>query len=472
MNEEMLDVAIVGGGPGGYVAAIRAAQLGLKTCLVEKDSALGGTCLHRGCIPTKTWLHDSEFFHKVTQAEKFGVRLAAPPEIDLAILLKRKTDVIKRMAMGIDGLMKKNRIQVVRGLGRLTSATSVAVGDQVVKARHIVLATGSVPAVLPGLQVDGRRVFTSDEILELDRIPKSMIVLGAGAVGMEFASIYQRLGSQVTVVELMDRVLPLEDEDVSAELGKIYTKRVITVLTGTRMEKAEVSQSGVRVLAGGQWLEADVLLCAAGRKPVLEGLGLEELGIRKDGRFVHVDGFMRTSLPNVYAIGDIVPTQQLAHVASAEGIVAVEHIAGAETRPLDYGKIPSATYCTPEVASVGLTEKQAREKGFAVKVGRFPWAALGKAQIIGETDGFVKVVSEEKYGELLGVHIIGPHATDLIHEACVALQCEATVEELFRTVHAHPTLAEGVMEAAHGVFHNPIHFVPPPVRKKEAVGVQ
>jgi dihydrolipoamide dehydrogenase len=464
------DVAILGGGPGGYVAAIRAAQLGLKTCLIEKDPALGGTCLHRGCIPTKTWLHDSDFFHKVTQAEKFAVKLPGPPQIDVALLLKRKADVIKRMAMGLDGLMKKNRVEIVTGWGKLTSPQTIVVGERTVSAKHVVLATGSVPSVLPGLQVDGKRVFTSDEILELDRVPTSMVVLGAGAVGMEFASIYQRLGTKVTIVELLDRVLAMEDEEISAEVAKSFTKRGIQILTGTRMQRAEAGDSGVRVLLSGaegeQWLEADVLLAAAGRKPVLEGFGVQELGLQMQGRYLQVDGFMRTSIPTIYAIGDIVPSQQLAHVASAEGIVAVEHIAGHDARPLDYGKIPSATYCHPEVASVGSTERQAIERGYAVKVGRFPWAALGKASILGETEGLVKVVADEKYGELLGVHIVGPHATDLIHEACVALQCEATVEELFRTVHAHPTLAEAVMEAAHGVFDNPIHYMPPPLRNK------
>ena len=473
LSSETYDVAIVGGGPGGYVAAIRAAQLGLKTLLVEKDSALGGTCLHRGCIPTKTWLHDSEFFHKVLHSEKFGVKLSAPPQMDVALLLKRKNDVIKRMAMGLDGLMKKNRIEVLKGWGKLVAGGKLEVDGKAVATRNIVLATGSVPALLPGLTVDKKRVFTSDEILEFDRVPQSILILGAGAVGMEFASIYNRLGSQVQVVELLDRALPMEDAEVSAEIGKIYQKQGIAVHTSTRMQKVEVGENGVRMQVlgpeGERWLEAEILLSAAGRKPLLDGIGLEELGVARAGRFIQVDGMMRTNLPGLYAIGDIVPTAQLAHVASAEGIVAVEHIAGHQTYALNYDKIPSATYCHPEVASVGLSEAKALERGYDVKIGRFPWAALGKAQIIGETDGFVKVVAEAKYGELLGVHIIGPQATDLIHEACVALNCEATVEELFRTVHAHPTLAEGVMEAAHGVFSNPIHFVPPPPRKKAGV---
>jgi dihydrolipoamide dehydrogenase len=454
------------------VAAIRAAQLGLKTLLVEKDKALGGTCLHRGCIPTKTWLHDSDFYHKVMHSDRYGIKLSAPPQLDVAHLLKRKNDLISRMAMGLDGLMKKNRIEVASGWGRLVSPNQVLVGERLVETRHVVLATGSVPALLPGLQVDGKRVFTSDEILELDHLPASLVILGAGAVGMEFASVYHRLGSKVQVVEMMDRALPIEDAEISAEIARSYQRQGIEILTSTRMEKVEVGEHGVRVLVTGpggeSWLEAEILLSAAGRRPLLEGVGVEEVGLERSGRYLQVDGMMRTNVGNIYAIGDIVPTAQLAHVASAEGIVAVEHIAGHTTRALDYHKIPSATYCHPEVASVGLTEKQAEEKGYKVRVGRFPWAALGKAQMLGETDGLVKVVADEKYGELLGVHIVGPLATELIHEACVALNCEATVEELFRTVHAHPTLAEGVMEAAHGVFSNPIHYIPPPARKSGA----
>jgi len=458
------DIAILGGGPGGYVAAIRAAQLEQKVVLIEKDPKLGGTCLHRGCIPTKTWLHDSDFFYKVQHSLKYAVRLSGAAQMDIELLLKRKNEVISRMALGLDGLMKKNRVEVKTGFGKLVAGRpAIEVGQEMITAKNIVLATGSVPALLPGLEL-GPRVLTSDQILELDHIPKSIIILGAGAVGMEFASIYRRLGSEVTVVELQDRVLPLEDAEISLEVAKSYGKQGIVLRTGVKLEECQVLSDKVRARIGQDWLEAEILLCAAGRKPVLEGVGADHL--EKQGRFLKVNGFMQTSQSNVYAIGDIVPTAQLAHVASAEGMVAVEHASGRAARPLDYGKIPNATYCHPEVASVGLTEQQAQEKGYKVKVGRFPWAALGKATIVGQTEGLVKVVADEQFGELLGVHIVGPHATDLIHEACVAMQCEATVEELFRTVHAHPTLAEGVMEAAHGVFHNPIHFFPPPAKKR------
>ncbi len=450
------DVAILGGGPGGYVAAIRAAQLGLDTVIIEKDAQLGGTCLHRGCIPTKTWLHDSDFFHKVLHSERFAVTLEGTPRVDVAKLLARKREVVTRMAMGIDGLMKKNKIRVVTGKGEVISATEIKVGHETIKARHLVLATGSVPLVFPTVKIDGKKIMTSDELLDFDRIPKSMIIIGAGAVGMEFASIYHRFGTKVDILEALDRPLPLEDAEVSAEIAKSYGKQGITIHTKTRMDSVEATPTGVRVKAGDLTLEAEVLLLAAGRQPVTEPF--KALNLKLQGRQVHVDEFCRTSVKGVYAIGDLIPGPQLAHAASAEGILVVEHIAGHEVRPLNPLRIPGATYCSPEVASVGLTEAAAKEKGYTVHVGRFPWAALGKAQIIGETEGFVKVVADEKYGELLGVHIVGPHATDLIAEAAVALECEATVEELYRTVHAHPTLSEALMEAGHGVFGSPIHF--------------
>ncbi len=467
-DSRIFDLAVLGGGPGGYVAAIRAAQLGLEVAVVEKDPKLGGTCLHRGCIPTKALLHYSDFYHQTTHCERFGV-VVEKVRLEMDKLHQSKNKVVKQMAAGLDGLMKKNAITVVSGRGKLTAPTTIEVDTgQTVQAKAVILATGSIPVRLPLAEVDGEKVFTSDEILHYGRVPKSLIVLGAGAVGLEFACIYNDLGAKVEVVEMLDRPLPLEDEDVSKELAKAYKKKGIAIHTSTRVEKVEVTKKGVKLEASGagpQELEAEILLMAVGRSPVLQNLGLEELGVERDGRFLKVDSHYRTSAPNLYAIGDIVPGPQLAHVASAEGIVAAETVAGVETRPLDYQKIPSATYCKPEVASVGLTEKQAREAGHSVRVGSFPWAALGKASIIGETEGLVKVVAEEEYGEILGVHIIGPHATDLIAEACVAVACEATVEELFRTVHAHPTLSEALPEAAHGVFGHPIHL--PPRRKRK-----
>jgi len=471
-SENQFDLLVLGGGPGGYVAAIRAAQLGLSVVIVEKDPALGGTCLHRGCIPTKALLHYTETIESLANCADYGLNIGALESIDMNRMHAAKNKVVKKMSMGIAGLMKKNGITVKRGHGRLVGERTVAVNEETIKASNVILATGSKPAALPFLKPDGIRTFTSDEILSLETIPKSMVVLGAGAVGLEFACVYSALGTQVQVVEMAERPLPLEDADVSKELQRVYKKRGIPIHCSVKLESAEILED--RVVLKGQDLtknkevefEPEVVLTAVGRLPVLEDIGLELFNLEKEGRSLKVNESYQTRLSWLYAIGDIVPGPQLAHVASAEGIICAERIAGHETRPLDYGKIPAATYCRPEVASIGLTEEQAQAQGYTVAVGRFPWAALGKASIMGETDGFVKIVSEEKYGELLGVHIIGPHATDLIAEACIAIQCEATVEELFRTVHAHPTLPEGLMEAAHGVFGQPIHLPPQPSRRR------
>ena len=465
MSSTTYDLIVVGSGPGGYVAAIRAAQLGLRVALVEKDKALGGTCLHRGCIPTKALLHYTETLEKLAHCADFGISVSVS-EVDVSKMHSAKGKVIKKMAGGIDGLMKANKVTVVNGHGKLVGQGRVEVNGEVLTGARVLLATGSRPTTLPFLPPDGKKVFTSDEILSLDTVPKSLAVLGAGAVGLEFACIFKALGSSVEVVEMAERALPIEDAEVSKAIEAAYKKRGIPIHTSTRLTSAKVGKKTVTL--NGEKLadaspvefECEVVLCAVGRTPVLDGFGLEDFPVEREGRYLKVDPYYRTSLEWLYAIGDIVPGPQLAHVASAEGIVCVEALSGHPTHPIDYSKIPSATYCRPEVASVGLTEAQAREQGYEVAVGAFPWAALGKASILGETDGFVKIVSESKYGELLGVHIIGPHATDLIAEACVALQCEATVEELFRTVHAHPTLPEGLMEAAHGVFGQPIHLPP------------
>jgi dihydrolipoamide dehydrogenase len=465
MSDPTYDLTILGGGPGGYVAAIRAAQLGLRVALVEKDRALGGTCLQRGCIPTKALLHYTELVEKLAHCADFGVNVGQT-SIDVPKMHAAKAKVVKRMALGIDGLMKKNGIAVKTGPGRLVGEGQVEVGGETIRSTRVLLATGSKPATLPFLPPDGRRVFTSDEILTHTDVPRSLVVLGAGAVGLEFACIYKALGCHVQVVEMAERALPLEDEEVSREIAAAYHKRGIPIHTSTRLSAAEIGEDGVRLsgqrVGTGESVAfaADSVLCAVGRLPVLDGCGLESFEVEREGRYLKVDQGYRTNLWWLYAVGDIVPGPQLAHLASAEGIVCVETIAGHPTHPIDYTKIPSATYCRPEVASVGMTEAQARAAGYQVRVGRFPWAALGKAAILGETEGFVKIVSEDQYGELLGVHIVGPHATDLIAEACLALSCEATVEEMFRTVHAHPTLPEGLMEAAHGVLGQPIHLPP------------
>lgn len=471
-KDSIQDLIVLGGGPGGYVAAIRAAQLGLTVTVVEKDKYLGGTCLHRGCIPTKALLHYTETLERLVHCVDFGLNVTLE-SVDLKKMHSAKSAVVDKMAKGINALMKANGISVVRGSGRLTGPGQVEVDGVVLQAKKILLATGSRPATLPFLPPDGRTVFTSDEILTFDGKPKSMAVLGAGAVGLEFACIYKALGCDVQVIEMADRALPLEDEEVSAAIRASFKKRGIPIHCSVQVMSADISENGAVLKAKSLvdskplTFQVDAVLSAVGRVPVLDGLNLEAFDVTREGRYLKVDPAYRTNLDWLYAIGDIVPGPQLAHVASAEGIVCVEGLAAHATFPLDYQKIPSATYCRPEVASVGLSEQQAKERGFDVVTSKFPWAALGKAAILGETDGFVKIVADAQYGELLGVHIVGPHATDLIAEACVALNCEATVEELFRTVHAHPTLPEGLMEAAHGIFSSPIHLPPQRSRRRQ-----
>ncbi|MCZ6727734.1 MAG: dihydrolipoyl dehydrogenase, partial [Acidobacteria bacterium] len=455
---EQRDLIVIGSGPGGYVAGIRAAQLGLSVAVVEKDPKFGGTCLHRGCIPTKALLHTASLLGDIRAAGKFGIEVGAPT-VDLAGAHAYKDEVVAKNAKGIDFLFKKNKVEGLHGLGRVVGANEVEVeasgGSQTYKAANILIATGSVPRDIPPAPVDGEQILNSDHILRIPEIPESLIVLGAGAVGVEFASIFAAFGSRVTLVELLPRVLPIEDEEISVALEKSFRKRGIRVLTGVELSAVDVDAAGegVRARLKGErldeWMEASKLLVAVGRAPVTEGLGLEPLGLELDDGYVPVNGYMQTQIPTIYAIGDVVRTPWLAHVASAEGILAVEHMAGKQARPLDYDIVPSVTYCEPEVGSVGLSEEKARARGYDVAVGKFPMSALSKAGILGKIEGFVKVVRDKKYDELLGVHIIGAHATDLIAEACVALQLESTTEELFRTMHAHPTLSEAVGEAAH-----------------------
>lgn len=463
---ETFDVVLIGAGPGGYVAAIRAAQLGLKTALIEKDKRLGGTCLHRGCIPTKSLLWTAELYSHILHAADFGIDLKNPT-VNWAQAMKHKANVVSKGANGIDYLMKKNKVTVVKGMGRIAGKglVEVALEDgkkQSLQTKNIVISTGSVPKSLPNVKVDHQRVLNSDSVLELPVIPKSIIVLGAGAVGCEFASIFNHVGSQTTIVEYMPHLLPIEDEEASKELEKAYKKRKIELLLGAKVEKVESSDKGVKVwmTVGSETktVEAEYLLSAVGRAPVTEGIGLENTKIKLERGFIPVDGHMRTVEPNVYAIGDVVPTAMLAHVASAEGVLAVEHIAKKEVQPINYDRVPSATYCYPEVASVGLTEKKAKERGYDVKVGVFPFSAITKATISGENSGMVKVVSDKKYDEVLGIHLVGPHATELLAEACVALRLETTTEEIARTMHAHPTLSEIMKEAAEATLGHAIHI--------------
>lgn len=461
------DLIVLGSGPGGYVAAIRAAQLGLKTAVVEKDPKFGGTCLHRGCIPTKALLHTASTLDEIRHAGRLGIEVGEP-SLDMRQAHTYKEKVVTKNAKGIEFLFKKNKIDGIHGFGTLVGPNKIEVERggvaQTYEAKHILIATGSVPREIPVAPTDGERIINSDHALKQERVPKSLVVLGAGAVGTEFASIFRSFGTEeVTLVEMMPRLLPIEDEDVSMELEKIFRKRGIKSLIETKLEAVEKTDSGVRLKLdrAGQddELEAEQLLVAVGRAPVSSGIGLETLGVELERGYVKVDEFMRSSVPHIYAIGDVVNTPWLAHVASAEGILAAEHMAGyAEARPVNYDLVPGCTYCDPEVASVGLTEAQAKERGYDVTVGKFPFSALGKAGILQRPEGFVKVVREKKYDELLGVHIIGAHATDLIGEACVALSVESTNEELIRTMHAHPTLSEAVMEAAHAAIGHAIHF--------------
>ncbi|MES1240642.1 MAG: dihydrolipoyl dehydrogenase [Acidobacteriota bacterium] len=465
MAREEFDLIIIGSGPGGYVAAIRAGQLGMKVACVEKDPKLGGTCLHRGCIPTKALLHTASVLDEIREAGGLGIDVAEP-KLDVGRAQERKRKVVDSNARGIEGLFKKNKVTWLRGFGRMTGAHEVEVegpdGKATYGAKRMMIATGSVPRDIPIAPSDGERVLNSDHILELGRVPASLAVLGAGAVGTEFASIYTSFGSKVTLIEMLPRILPIEDEEVSAELEKNIRRRGIKVMTGTKMAGFEKTEGGVRLNlekdGKTDTLEAEMLLVAVGRKPLTENLGLEALGVELERGYVKVNGFMQSAVPHVYAIGDVVNTPWLAHVASAEGILAVEHMAGLPVKPINYDRVPSCTYCEPEVASVGLTEAKAKERGYDVQVGKFPLTALGKAKILGKTAGFVKIVRDKKYDEILGVHIVGAHATDLIAEACVALQMEGTDEELFRTMHAHPTLSEAVMEAAHAAHGQAIHF--------------
>src|SRR5229473_4387237 len=467
LANEQFDVTIIGSGPGGYVAAIRAGQLGLKVAIVEKDKRLGGTCTLRGCIPTKQLLQSAHVYEQMQHAADFGVQ-ASGIQLAFADVQKRKEKVVMKNSKGIEFLMKKNKCTVFKGTGKLALPGKVEVtGEdgtkQTIETKSIIIATGSVVRPIPGFETDGKHVVNSDHILELTDVPKSLIVMGCGAVGVEFASVYSRFGAETTVVELLPRLVPLEDEEVSAELAKSFRKRGLKSQVDTKLEKLEKTDKGVIVSGTSKGeavkLEAEMLLVAVGRMPFTEGLGLEGTKIKAEKGFIQTDEYQQTGEKGVYAIGDVVPTPLLAHLASKEGIVAVEHMSGQkDVRPINLRLVPNCTYCDPEVASVGLTEAKAREQGYDVKIGKFPFSASGKARILGEEEGFVKVVAEKKYDEILGVHIIGVHATELIAECCVAMQLESTAEELGRTMHAHPTVSEAVMEAAEGVHGLAVHI--------------
>jgi len=467
---EQFDVTIIGSGPGGYVAAVRAGQLGLKVAIIEKepDARLGGTCGLRGCIPTKALLNAAHLYQKAGEFEHFGLKVK-DLSYDWTGVQKYKSDVVAKNSAGVTYLMKKNKATIFNGFGKIVGKgkIEVALNDgkkETIETKNIVIATGSVVRPIPGFETDGKQVVNSDHILELTKVPKSLVVMGSGAVGSEFASVYHRFGTDVTLVELLDRIVPLEDAEVSKELQRAFKKQGMKVETGLKLDKLEKTKSGVKVSgknAKGETvtLEAEMLLVAVGRMPYTEGLGLENTKVKVSPKgTIETNEYCETAEPGIYAIGDVLPTAQLAHLASKEGILVVEKIAGKKVEPINHHLVPNCTYCDPEVASVGLTEEKAKEAGYNVKVGKFPFSASGKARILGETDGFVKIVAEKKYDEVLGVHIIGPHATELLAEACVGMALETTADELGRIMHAHPTVSESVMEAAEGVHDLTIHM--------------
>ena len=458
------DIIVIGSGPGGYVTAIRASQLGFKTAIIEKEN-LGGICLNWGCIPTKALLKSAQVFKYINHAEDFGLN-KVEASFDFPNVVQRSRGVAEKMSKGVEFLMKKNKIDVIFGTAKVKPGKKVAVEkDGAVTeyaAEHIVLATGARSRELPNLPQDGKKVIGYRQALTLPKQPKSMIVVGSGAIGVEFAYFYATLGTEVTVVEFMPNIVPVEDEDVSKHLEKSFKKAKIKVMTNASVESVDTSGEGVKAQVktekGVVELQADILLSAVGITANIENIGLEEVGIKTEKGRVVVDEWYRTSVPGYYAIGDILPTQALAHVASAEGITCVEKIKGLDVERIDYGNIPGCTYCTPEIASVGLTEKQAKEKGYEIKVGKFPFSASGKATANGDTDGFVKVIFDAKYGEWLGCHMIGTGVTEMIAEAVAARKLETTGHEILKTIHPHPTLSEAVMEAVAAAYGEVIHI--------------
>ena len=466
MPEAIYDVAIIGSGPGGYTAAIRAGQLGLKTALIEKDNVLGGTCLHVGCIPTKALLFNAEIWDHLKDAKELGIEGVDARKLNWAAVQERKAKIVAKHTKGLEFLMRKNKVETLRGYGRLTGPAvqgvhTVELKDAagkvtLVKAKNVILATGSEARMIFGLK-PGEKILTNIEILDLREVPKSLVIVGAGAVGVEFASIFRSFDTEVTILEMLPRLVPVEDEEVSKELARVFRKRGINFYTSAAVEKAESTDSGIAVTftvdGKQQRLEAEKILIAVGRKPRTEDVGLEKTRIKPDRGFIKTDSWMQTAETGVYAIGDIVlGMPQLAHVGAMEGIVAVTRIAGKPGKPINPEHIPGATYCHPEIGSVGLTEVKAKEAGYQVKIGKFPFMANSRASIIGQHDGFVKIVADAQHGQILGVHIIGPQATELIAEAVAAMELEATAEDLAWTIHAHPTLSEAMLDASNSVF--------------------
>jgi dihydrolipoamide dehydrogenase len=460
------DLIVIGSGPGGYVAAIRASQLGLKTAVVERES-LGGVCLNWGCIPTKALLKSAQVFEYINHAADYGITVGAP-KVDFTGVVKRSRGVADGMSKGVQFLMKKNKIDVILGSGSLKKGGKVEVTDAAGKkteytAKHTILATGARSRELPNVKQDGKKIIGYREAMTLPTQPESLVVMGSGAIGIEFAYFYAALGTKVTVVEFLDNILPREDKDVSREMERTFKKKGLTILTGTAVESVDTKGKKCTVNIKSKdgktdKIECDIVLSSVGISTNIEGIGLEEAGVKTEKGLVVVDDFYRTNVPGVYAIGDIVKGPALAHVASAEGITCVEAIAGKNPEPIDYGNIPSCTYCSPEVASVGLTEEEAKAKGYELKIGKFPFSASGKASASGAKEGFVKVIFDAKYGEWLGCHMVGSNVTEMIAEVVVARKLETTGHEIIKSIHPHPTMSEAIMEAAAAAFGEVIHL--------------
>ncbi|MCX7929593.1 MAG: dihydrolipoyl dehydrogenase [Chlorobi bacterium] len=467
MKSHTVDVVVLGAGPGGYVAAIRAAQLGLKTICVERDR-LGGVCLNWGCIPSKALLKSAEYRQFLDHAGDYGFQVEKVG-VDFSQVIARSRAVADRMNNGVAFLFKKYKVQHVKGNGRLRDANTVEVSDargsvtDRITAKHVIVATGARTRMIPGIEVDRTLVWTSTEAMLAERIPQTMIVIGSGAIGVEFAYFYNAFGTKVTIVEMMQTLVPNEDEEVAKELERSFKKQGIAIRTSTKVVSAKTAGDHVEVVVEDskgtrETLTADVALNAVGVQGNIENIGLEEVGVLVERGWIKVDGYMRTNIDGVYAIGDVAGPPWLAHKASAEGILCIEHIAGLDVHPIDYGNIPGCTYCQPQIASIGLTEKKAREAGYEVKVGKFPFTASGKAWGIGKTEGFVKLVIDAKYGEILGAHMIGPDVTELVAEIGVARSLDATAHTLIKTIHAHPTLSEAVMESAATAYSESVNF--------------